>query len=119
MAAPAFAALAAEALKQLRNHKDATYVASCAGVGAGFCAAAPHAVLAFLRANGSRGRSGRLVAELFVKLPSAKEYPDYYEVINDPIDLKTIKVCCRLPREAAAGSADLRPLAASLGGSWL
>ena len=88
MAAPAFAALVAEALKQLRNHKDATYEASCA-LDAGFSSPL---IRCWVTASERRVGSGRLMAELFVKLPSAKEYPDYYEVINDPIDLKTIKV---------------------------
>uniref|UniRef100_A0AAY4E4V6 Protein polybromo-1 n=1 Tax=Denticeps clupeoides TaxID=299321 RepID=A0AAY4E4V6_9TELE len=34
--------------------------------------------------------SGRLVSELFQRLPSKAQYPDYYEIIKDPIDLKTI-----------------------------
>jgi hypothetical protein len=38
--------------------------------------------------------SGRVLAELFVKLPSARDYPDYYEVVAEPIDLKSIRVPC-------------------------
>ncbi|XP_066520452.1 polybromo 1, like [Hoplias malabaricus] len=34
--------------------------------------------------------SGRLISELFQKLPSKLQYPDYYAVIKDPIDLRTI-----------------------------
>uniref|UniRef100_A0AAR2J535 Protein polybromo-1 n=1 Tax=Pygocentrus nattereri TaxID=42514 RepID=A0AAR2J535_PYGNA len=34
--------------------------------------------------------SGRLVSELFQKLPSKLQYPDYYAVIKEPIDLRTI-----------------------------
>ncbi|XP_076870389.1 polybromo 1, like isoform X5 [Brachyhypopomus gauderio] len=34
--------------------------------------------------------SGRLVSELFQKLPSKLQYPDYYAIIKDPIDLRTI-----------------------------
>ncbi|XP_054877286.1 protein polybromo-1 isoform X2 [Poeciliopsis prolifica] len=34
--------------------------------------------------------SGRLVSELFQKLPSKMQYPDYYAVIKEPIDLKLI-----------------------------
>ncbi|XP_077054125.1 polybromo 1, like isoform X3 [Siphateles boraxobius] len=34
--------------------------------------------------------SGRLVSELFQKLPSKLHYPDYYAVIKDPIDLRTV-----------------------------
>uniref|UniRef100_A0A6I8SE42 Protein polybromo-1 n=1 Tax=Xenopus tropicalis TaxID=8364 RepID=A0A6I8SE42_XENTR len=33
---------------------------------------------------------GRLISELFQKLPSKVHYPDYYAIIKDPIDLKTI-----------------------------
>ncbi|XP_051528999.1 protein polybromo-1-like isoform X4 [Myxocyprinus asiaticus] len=33
---------------------------------------------------------GRLISELFQRLPSKMQYPDYYAVIKDPIDLKTI-----------------------------
>ncbi|XP_026894735.1 protein polybromo-1 isoform X36 [Panthera pardus] len=34
--------------------------------------------------------SGRLISELFQKLPSKVQYPDYYAIIKEPIDLKTI-----------------------------
>ncbi|XP_028302620.1 protein polybromo-1-like [Gouania willdenowi] len=34
--------------------------------------------------------SGHLVSELFQKLPSKMQYPDYYAVIKEPIDLKII-----------------------------
>ncbi|XP_030632413.1 LOW QUALITY PROTEIN: protein polybromo-1 [Chanos chanos] len=34
--------------------------------------------------------SGRLVSELFQRLPSKVQYPDYYAIIKEPIDLKTI-----------------------------
>uniref|UniRef100_A0A8C9S4B4 Protein polybromo-1 n=1 Tax=Scleropages formosus TaxID=113540 RepID=A0A8C9S4B4_SCLFO len=34
--------------------------------------------------------SGRLVSELFQKLPSKVQYPDYYTIIKEPIDLRTI-----------------------------
>ncbi|XP_034725670.1 polybromo 1, like isoform X3 [Etheostoma cragini] len=34
--------------------------------------------------------SGRLVSELFQKLPSKMHYPDYYAIIKEPIDLRTI-----------------------------
>ncbi|XP_053723226.1 protein polybromo-1 isoform X1 [Synchiropus splendidus] len=33
---------------------------------------------------------GRLVSELFQRLPSKAQYPDYYAVIKEPIDLKII-----------------------------
>ncbi|XP_048877536.1 protein polybromo-1-like [Brienomyrus brachyistius] len=34
--------------------------------------------------------SGHLISELFQKLPSKVQYPDYYSVIKEPIDLRTI-----------------------------
>ncbi|XP_058259192.1 polybromo 1, like isoform X3 [Hemibagrus wyckioides] len=34
--------------------------------------------------------SGRLVSELFQKLPSKLQYPDYYAIIKEPIDFRTI-----------------------------
>uniref|UniRef100_A0A8C4QAN4 Polybromo 1 n=1 Tax=Eptatretus burgeri TaxID=7764 RepID=A0A8C4QAN4_EPTBU len=34
--------------------------------------------------------AGRLISELFHRLPSRQQYPDYYEVIKEPIDLKMI-----------------------------
>ncbi|XP_064422186.1 protein polybromo-1 isoform X1 [Latimeria chalumnae] len=34
--------------------------------------------------------SGHLVSELFQKLPSKVQYPDYYAIIKEPIDLKII-----------------------------
>ncbi|XP_036068011.1 polybromo 1, like isoform X2 [Oryzias melastigma] len=34
--------------------------------------------------------SGRLVSELFQKLPSKVQYPDYYAIIKEPIDLRMI-----------------------------
>ncbi|KAF7670169.1 hypothetical protein LDENG_00068220 [Lucifuga dentata] len=34
--------------------------------------------------------TGRLVSELFQKLPSKVQYPDYYAIIKEPIDLKFI-----------------------------
>ncbi|XP_051997457.1 protein polybromo-1-like isoform X3 [Xyrauchen texanus] len=34
--------------------------------------------------------SGRLISELFQKLPSKLHYPDYYAVIKEPIDLRTV-----------------------------
>ncbi|KAK1901981.1 Protein polybromo-1 [Dissostichus eleginoides] len=34
--------------------------------------------------------SGRMVSELFQKLPSKVHYPDYYAVIKEPIDLRSI-----------------------------
>jgi hypothetical protein len=37
-------------------------------------------------------KSGREITEFFLELPSAEEYPDYYEVIKKPISLQEIKV---------------------------
>ncbi|KAL0978139.1 hypothetical protein UPYG_G00166640 [Umbra pygmaea] len=34
--------------------------------------------------------AGRVISELFQKLPSKMHYPDYYAVIKEPIDLRTI-----------------------------
>ncbi|XP_067854704.1 protein polybromo-1 isoform X7 [Heptranchias perlo] len=34
--------------------------------------------------------TGHLISELFQKLPSRVQYPDYYEIIKEPVDLKTI-----------------------------
>ncbi|XP_011612227.1 protein polybromo-1-like [Takifugu rubripes] len=34
--------------------------------------------------------AGRLVSDLFQKLPSKVHYPDYYAIIKEPIDLRTI-----------------------------
>ncbi|KAJ9087553.1 hypothetical protein DSO57_1032127 [Entomophthora muscae] len=33
----------------------------------------------------------RIITELFVELPSRREYPDYYEAIENPISIKRIK----------------------------
>ncbi|KAK7868745.1 hypothetical protein R5R35_002543 [Gryllus longicercus] len=35
-------------------------------------------------------RDGRMISEVFMKLPSRKELPHYYEVIKRPIDIKKI-----------------------------
>jgi len=35
--------------------------------------------------------SGRVLSEPFMKLPSRRELPDYYEVIKKPIDIKRIR----------------------------
>ena len=35
--------------------------------------------------------SGDFVAEVFHALPSRKEYPEYYRIITEPIDLNIIK----------------------------
>ncbi|XP_061640856.1 protein polybromo-1 isoform X2 [Phyllopteryx taeniolatus] len=34
--------------------------------------------------------SGRLVSDLFQRLPSKAQYPDYYAIIKEPIDLKLV-----------------------------
>jgi ATP-dependent helicase STH1/SNF2 len=36
-------------------------------------------------------KSGRRIAEIFEELPDEEEYPDYYEVIDNPIALDTMK----------------------------
>jgi len=33
---------------------------------------------------------GRILSEPFMKLPSRKELPDYYEIIKKPMDIKKI-----------------------------
>ncbi len=35
-------------------------------------------------------RDGRVLSDPFMKLPSRREYPDYYEIIKKPIDIKKI-----------------------------
>lgn len=35
--------------------------------------------------------NGRFLREIFMVLPSKEDYPDYYQVIPEPIDLTTIK----------------------------
>ncbi|XP_048111627.1 protein polybromo-1 isoform X3 [Alosa alosa] len=53
--------------------------------------------------------SGRLVSELFQRLPSKVQYPDYYEIIKEPIDLKTIaqKIQINFYRSPHAMSKDI------------
>ncbi|CAG06951.1 unnamed protein product, partial [Tetraodon nigroviridis] len=41
--------------------------------------------------------AGRLVSELFQKLPSKVHYPDYYAIIKEPIDLRTIAQRIQVP----------------------
>ena len=36
-------------------------------------------------------QDGRILSEPFMKLPSKKELPDYYEVIKRPVDIKKMK----------------------------
>lgn len=35
--------------------------------------------------------SKRIRSEIFLIKPSRRQYPDYYEIIKNPIDMKTIK----------------------------
>lgn len=35
---------------------------------------------------------GRQLSLIFLKLPNAKEFPDYYEVIKRPIDFEKISI---------------------------
>ena len=35
-------------------------------------------------------RAGRVLSEPFMKLPSRRELPDYYDVIKKPLDIKKI-----------------------------
>lgn len=35
-------------------------------------------------------RNGRVLSEPFMKLPSRRELPDYYDVIKKPLDIKKI-----------------------------
>ncbi len=37
-------------------------------------------------------RSGRRIAEMFKEVPDKKDYPEYYEIIKQPIALDIIKV---------------------------
>ena len=34
---------------------------------------------------------GRHLIDIFITLPSKKDYPDYYQVITDPIDMQIIE----------------------------
>lgn len=36
--------------------------------------------------------SCRSLITMFMEKPSKKEYPDYYQVITDPVDMRTIEV---------------------------
>lgn len=44
------------------------------------------------------GGTNRRLCELFMVKPSKKDYPDYYKVILDPIDLRTIEQNIRSDR---------------------
>ena len=41
--------------------------------------------------NTATAKDGHLLSEWFELLPSRREYPDYYQIIQHPIDLKTIR----------------------------
>lgn len=45
-------------------------------------------------------RTNRRLCELFMFKPSKKDYPDYYKVILEPMDLKTIEHSIRAERYA-------------------
>ena len=36
-------------------------------------------------------QDGRILSEPFLKLPSKKELPDYYEIIKKPVDIRKIQ----------------------------
>nr|XP_024003090.1 protein polybromo-1-like [Salvelinus alpinus] len=57
--------------------------------------------------------SGHLVSDLFQKLPSKVQYPDYYAIVKDPIDLKIIaqKIQMSLYRSVSAMAKDIDLLA--------
>lgn len=42
--------------------------------------------------------TGRRLCDLFMVKPSKKDYPDYYNVILEPVDLKTIEQSIRSER---------------------
>lgn len=42
--------------------------------------------------------TGRRLCELFMVKPSKKDYPDYYQIIQDPMDLRTIENNIRTER---------------------
>ena len=44
--------------------------------------------------------SGRRLCELFMVKPSKKDYPDYYKVILEPMDLRTIEYNIRSEKYA-------------------
>ena len=41
---------------------------------------------------------GRSLIDIFMSLPSRKEYPDYYQVISEPIDMATIEQKIRMDK---------------------
>lgn len=42
--------------------------------------------------------SGRRLCDLFMVKPSKKDYPDYYKIIQEPMDLRTIEHNIRTER---------------------
>ena len=40
---------------------------------------------------GARNREGRILSDPFMILPSRTEYPEYYTIITQPLDLQTVK----------------------------
>ncbi len=42
--------------------------------------------------------TGRRLCDLFMVKPSKKDYPDYYKIIQDPMDLRTIENNIRTER---------------------
>ncbi|XP_056130864.1 protein polybromo-1-like [Lampris incognitus] len=57
--------------------------------------------------------TGRLISELFQKLPSKVQYPDYYAIIKEPIDLKIIALKIQMGhyRSVSAMAKDVELLA--------
>lgn len=45
--------------------------------------------------------TGRRLCDLFMVKPSKKDYPDYYQVILQPMDLRTIEHNIRMERYAS------------------
>jgi hypothetical protein len=39
----------------------------------------------------SKDRNDNLLAEMFLELPSQQDYPEYYELIDDPISITEIQ----------------------------
>lgn len=46
----------------------------------------------FCDLNSLQDDTGRALITMFMEKPSKKEYPDYYQVITDPVDMKMIEV---------------------------
>ena len=49
-------------------------------------------ILSTTTTNDHHEHSGRQLAPVFMRLPSKRQYPDYYDVIKQPIALEDIKV---------------------------